>query len=92
VQWDRRHNVARIDVSYAPRIWHRREIGDDLILGYNAAGRLARIVVRDPARLLPDARSERDALTAVHDMLDGRVRPADLDVVRSALGRARHDA
>lgn len=88
LHWDRRHNVARLTVSYANRIWHRREVGD-VVLGYNATGRLARIVVLDPARLLPEAATEADAIIAIRDALDGALRPADLAVLRSALERAR---
>lgn len=88
LHWDRRHNVARLTVSFSGRIWHRREIGD-VVLGYNATGRLARIVVLDPARMLPENATERDAIVAVRETLDGALRPADLEVLKSALDRAR---
>lgn len=87
--WNRRHNVAALNVSYSRRIWHTREAGD-LILGYNATGRLARVVILDAKRLLPANASVRDALLTVTAALlrAGEVRQADLDVLRSALERA----
>lgn len=87
--WDRRHNVAALTVSYAPRIWHTCEI-DDLILGYNATGRLARVVVLDPRRMLPARATPADALGVVIDALtrSGHMRTADRDVLLSALDRS----
>ena len=91
--WDRRHNVASLRVSYARRIWHTREV-DDVILGYNAAGRLARVVLLDPKRILPRRATTADALAVViHKLLRaGRLRQADLDVLQSALARAQTGA
>lgn len=87
--WDRRHNIASINVSYARRIWHTREV-DDLILGYNAAGRLARVVLLNPRRTLPRRATICDALSLViHKLLrSGRLRQTDLEVLQSALARA----
>lgn len=87
--WDKRHNVASLSVSYAGRIWHRREVGDDMVLGFNATGRLARVVILDPAGLLPDDADERRALEIVTATLLRRagVRQAELDVLVSALDR-----
>lgn len=89
MMWDRRHNVASLHVSFARRIWHTREV-DDMILGYNAAGRLARVVLLDPGRTLPRRATISDALSCViHRLLRaGRLRQAELDVLRSALDRA----
>lgn len=87
--WDRRHNVAVLHVSFSGRIWGRREVGD-LVLAYNALGRLARVVFLDPGRALrPDA-VEGDAIRAAIDLIAGDrdARDADLDVLRSALARA----
>lgn len=90
LSWDRRHNVARITVSFTGRIWHRREVGNDVVLGYNATGRLARVVLLDPAALLPEDADEHRALEIVTATLLRRagVRQADLDVLVSALDRA----
>lgn len=87
--WNRRHNVAALSVSYGKRVWQTREIGD-LILGYNAAGRLSRVVMLDPRKLLPAEASEADALVAVTEVLlrAGAIRQPELDVLRSALDRA----
>jgi hypothetical protein len=87
--WNRRHNVASLSVSYGHRVWQTREIGD-LILGYNAAGRLSRVVMLDPRRLLPPEASAAQALEVVTDVLlrAGGIRQPDLDVLRSALERA----
>jgi len=87
--WNRRHNVASLSVSYGHRIWQTREVGD-LILGYNAAGRLSRVVLLDPRRLLPAEASAADALEIVTQILlrAGAVRQPELDVLRSALDRA----
>ena len=89
--WNRRHNIAALTVSYSRRIWHTREAAD-LILGYNATGRLARVVILDPHRLLPPDASVRDAIVGVTATLlrAGEVRQADLDVLRSALDRANN--
>lgn len=87
--WNRRHNVAALTVSYGRRVWQTREVGD-LILGYNAAGRLSRVVLLDPRRLLPPEASARDAIVCVTEVLlrAGGIRQTDLDVLRSALERA----
>lgn len=87
--WNRRRNIAALTVSYSRRVWHTREAGD-LILGYNATGRLARIVLLDPQRLLPADATVRDAIIRVTTALLrlGEVRQPDLDVLRSALERA----
>ncbi len=86
--WNGRHNVAALTVSYSRRIWHTREAGD-LILGYNATGRLARVVILDPRRLLPRGATVRDAIMRVTTALlrEGEARQPDLDVLRSALER-----
>jgi hypothetical protein len=86
--WNRRHNVAALTVSYGRRVWHTREVGD-MILGYNAAGRLSRVVLLDPSRLLPADPSPADAILSVTEALlrAGGVRQAELDVLRSALER-----
>ena len=85
--WDHRHDVAALTVSFANRIWHRREVAD-LILGYNATGRLARIVVLEASRWLPQGAGPPEALEAVRAILDGHVRAEDLAVVESAMERA----
>jgi hypothetical protein len=87
--WNRGRNVAALTVSYGPRVWHTREVGD-LILGYNAAGRLSRVVILDPHRLLPAYATAREAILNVTAALlrAGEVRQKDLDVLRSALDRA----
>ncbi len=87
--WNRRHNVAALTVSYGRRVWQTREVGE-MILGYNAAGRLSRVVLLDPRGLLPQDATVRDALVAVTETLlrIGGIRQADLDVLRSALDRA----
>lgn len=85
--WDRRHDVAALTVSFANRIWHRREVAD-LILGYNATGRLARIVVLDASRWFPPDAGPPEALSAVRSIMAGRVRAEDLAVVESAIERA----
>jgi hypothetical protein len=87
--WNRRHNIAVLTVSYGRRVWHTREV-DDLILGYNAAGRLSRVVMLNPRTLLPQGATASDALIRVTELLlrAGEVRQADLDVLRSALERA----
>lgn len=90
--WDRRHNVAVLTVSFGTRIWHTREIGD-CILGYNAAGRLARVVVLDPRRILPPGSTVREALGHVTQLLmrTDELRQTELDVLESALARAEND-
>lgn len=87
--WNRRHNVAALTVSYGRRVWRTRQVGD-LILGYNATGRLSRVVLLDPKTQLPAAASAGDAVVAVTETLlrAGAVRQAELDVLRSALDRA----
>jgi hypothetical protein len=86
--WNNRHNIAALTVSYSRRIWHTREAGD-MILGYNATGRLARVVMLDPKRMLPVGATVRDAITRVTTALlrEGEARQPDLDVLRSALER-----
>lgn len=88
--WQRKHNVAALQVSFGRRVWHTREI-DDMILGYNAVGRLSRVIILDPRRLLPDNATEADAILCVTASLlrAGGIRQADLDVLRSALERAK---
>lgn len=90
--WNRRHNVAALTVSYGRRVWHTREVGD-LILGYNAAGRLSRVVLLDPSALLPSDAGAADAIRCVTELLlrTGSVRQAELDVLRSALEREPSD-
>ncbi len=87
--WNRRHNVAALTVSYGRRIWHTREV-EDLILGYNATGRLSRIVILDPHRLLPVDAGVREAIICITTELISlaEARQQDLDVLRSALDRA----
>lgn len=87
--WNRRHNVAALTVSYGRRVWQTREVGD-MILGFNAAGRLSRVVMLDPRSLLPADASAADAIASVTEALlrAGGVRQAELDVLRSALERA----
>jgi hypothetical protein len=91
--WQRKHNVASLQVSYGRRVWHTREVGD-LILGYNAAGRLARVIILDPRRMLPEEATPADAIVCVTELLlrAGCIRQADLDVLRSALQRANTPA
>lgn len=87
--WNRRRNVAALTVSYGPRVWHTREVGD-LVLGYNAAGRLARIVILDPRNMFPAYATVREAIMHVTAALlrAGEARQKDLDVLQSALARA----
>ncbi len=87
--WNRRHNIAVLTVSYGRRVWHTKEVAD-LILGYNAAGRLSRVVLLDPRKLLHQNATVSDALDRVIALLlrTGKVRQADVDVLRSALDRA----
>ena len=87
--WNRRHNVAALSVSYARRVWHTRQVGD-VILGFNATGRLARVVLLAPNDLLPPDATVTEALACVTELLirTRAVRQADLDVLRSALERA----
>ncbi len=86
--WNQRHNIAALTVSYSRRIWHTREAGD-LILGYNATGRLSRVVILDPRRLLPVGATVREAIMRVTVALlrEGMAQQPDLDVLRSALER-----
>jgi len=90
--WDRAHNVAVLTVSFGARVWHTREIGD-FILGYNAAGRLARVVVLDPRRMLPPNAGVAQALGHVTQLLmrTDELRQSELDVLESALNRAELD-
>jgi hypothetical protein len=90
--WNRRHNVAALTVSYGRRVWHTREVGD-LILGYNAAGRLSRVVLLDPRGILPADATAAEAIECVTEVLlrTGGVRQAELDVLRSALERSPDD-
>jgi hypothetical protein len=87
--WRRKHNVAALQVSFGKRVWHTREIGD-LILGYNAAGRLARVIILNPRQMLAEDTSVADAIVCVTASLlrAGGIRQNDLDVLRSALQRA----
>src|SRR4051812_10096558 len=87
--WQRRHNIASLQVSFGRRVWHTREI-EDMILGYNATGRLCRVIILDPRRMLPDGATEADAILCVTASLlrAGGIRQSDLDVLRSALQRA----
>lgn len=87
--WSRRHNVAALSVSFGRRVWQTRELGD-LILGYNAAGRLSRVVLLDPRGLLGEQATTAEAIAAVIDRTASRrdMRRADLAVLRSALERA----
>lgn len=87
--WNRRHNIAVLTVSYGRRVWHTKEVAD-LILGYNAAGRLSRVVMLDPRKLLHQNATVSDALDLVTELLlrTGAARQADIDVLRSALDRA----
>lgn len=87
--WNRRHNVAALTVSFSHRIWSTRDAGD-LLLGYNAVGRLARIVLLDPRSVLPPDATEREAIERVTALLLRRraIRQDELTVLRSALERA----
>jgi hypothetical protein len=87
--WNRRHNVAALTVSYGRRVWNSRQVGD-VILGYNAAGRLCRVVLLDPRTMLPKEADEAQALEAVTAYLlrEGGLRQPELEVLRSALDRA----
>jgi hypothetical protein len=85
--WNKRHNVAALTVSFAQRIWNTRDVGD-LVLGYNATGRLARVLILDPRRTLPPGATEREAILTVLTALDGGARSEDIAVLRSALERA----
>jgi hypothetical protein len=87
--WKRRHNIAVIHVSYSPRVWQTRNVGD-LVLGYSATGRLARVILLDPKRMLPDDAEVADAIgcVIVELLRAGAVRQAELDVLRSAMDRA----
>src|SRR5436309_1982585 len=88
LRWDRRHNVATLTVSFCRgRIWDTRDIGE-LILGYNAAGRLARVVFLDPRRAFPPDATEQDACDAALRLLGNAAPARDLDVIRSARRRA----
>lgn len=88
--WNRKHNIATITVSFAHRIWSADEPCPDVILGYNAVGRLSRVVLLDPRTLLPPDASERRALECVlaHLLRRRAIRQPDVDVLRSALDRA----
>lgn len=83
-----RQSVAALTVSFG-RIWQTIDVGD-LILGYNACGRLARVVFLDPRRSLPIAPQPADAVRAALSALtrDAHSRADDLEVLRSALRRA----
>jgi len=87
--WQRKHNVAALQVSFGQRVWHTREI-EDVILGYNAAGRLSRVIILDPRSMLPENATAADAILCVTAVLlrAGGIRQTDLDVLRSALQRA----
>jgi len=90
--WQRKHNVAALQVSFGRRVWHTREV-EYVILGYNAAGRLSRVIILDPRRMLPPNATAADAIRCVTAALlrVGGIRQADLDVLRSALQRAELD-
>jgi hypothetical protein len=62
--WQARHNVAALTVSFGAKIWETREAGD-LILGYNATGRLAKVVVLDACALLGPQATLSEALEEV---------------------------
>ncbi len=87
--WNRRHNVAVLTVSYGRRVWNTREVAD-LILGFNAAGRLSRVVLLDPRQMLPADATPAEAIACVTESLlrVGELRQAELDVLCSALERA----
>lgn len=89
--WNRRDNVASLTVSFAQSLWHRREVGDDVILAYNATGRLARVVLLDPRSVLPPGAGVGEALEHVTALLirQAQIRQEDLDVLSSALDRAK---
>lgn len=88
--WHRRHNVAALHVSFGRRIWETRDLGD-MLLGYNAVGRLTRVVLLDPAALLDPQASPGEAVERVTTLLLRRAqaRQTDLEVLQSALERAR---
>lgn len=88
-RWDHRHNVATVWVSFANRIWHSVDVGD-VVLGYAATGRLARVLFLDPRASLPPVSTEADAIVAVLDVLRAEpgTRVQDLEVLESALARA----
>lgn len=88
LRWNRTHNLLTITVSFG-RVWHRVPVGDALVLGYNATGRLARILVLDPAALLPADADERVALATVRTLCAGSLRVEDLAVLDSAIERAQ---
>jgi hypothetical protein len=87
--WKRRHNIAVIHVSYSPKVWQTRSAGD-LVLGYSATGRLCRVIMLDPKRMLPADAQTADAIACVIVELlrMGAVRQVELDVLRSAFERA----
>jgi hypothetical protein len=87
--WNKKHNIAALTISYGRRIWHTREVSD-LILGYNAAGRLTRVVMLDPKHRLSANADVREAIVRVTAVLvaSGDAREAELNVLRSALERA----
>lgn len=92
--WHRKHNVAAITVSFGGRIWHTREVGD-FILGYNAAGRLTKVVILDPGSVLTTPEDTAGGLARVTETLlrTAEIDQRDLDVLRSALQRAeRYEA
>ncbi len=87
--WRKKHNVAALQVSFGKRVWHTREV-EDLILGYNAAGRLSRVIILNPREMLPHDATVADAIVCVTaTLLRARgIRQPDLEVLRSALDRA----
>ena len=79
-----------VDDLHALQERRRFDEVDDLILGYNATGRLCRVIMLDPRRLLSPDTTTADAIDRVTEKLLrlGAVRQSDLDVLRSALDRA----
>jgi hypothetical protein len=88
--WNRRQNVAAVVVSFGKRTWDRVDLGE-VILGFNAAGRLTKVIIPDAGKVLrPDAGLE-DTLMTVLGVLaadSGRF-DREEQVLRSALDRAR---
>lgn len=90
LEWSRRHNVAAVWVSFSRTLWDPRDVEHDVTLGYNAAGRLARVLLRDARAILPPRATVAQALACVLGLL--AVNPAvparDVEVLASALARA----
>lgn len=87
--WNRRHNLATITVSFARRVWDTVDHGE-LILGYAATGRLAKVILLDPNHRLAPGSCCADAIAVAIRLLEAAPdrHAADLDVLRSALDRA----